>query len=181
MHEMKVSIRNFCTDDCKELSGLIIRTIRQSNSKDYSQAQIATFISEYSPEKIRSNALGRAIYIATADDRIVGTVNLARHRDRTSCAILLSLFVDPGYQGHGIGRLLVQHVERQAEKHPSHTMVVPSSLTAHGFYKKLGYEDEEPTIDPKAINIWMSKQLKGKLSPHDGGHPNQNEGERREA
>lgn len=180
MNEMKISIKSFRTDDCAELSALIIRTTTISNSKDYSQDQIDEFISHFSLEKIRSYASDRATYVAVADDKIVGTAGLAKHYSRKSCAIMLSVFVDPDYQGRGIGKSLVQHVEMHAKEHPSHTMVVPSSLTAHGFYKKLGYADEEPTVDPQAINIWMSKRLKGKPPPHDGEHSKQNEKEREE-
>ena len=94
---------------------------------------------------------------------------------------MLSVFVDPDHQGRGIGRSLVQHVEMQAKGYPFHTMVVPSSLTAHGFYKNLGYADEDPTVDPQAINIGMNKRLKGKLPMNDGEHSLQDEGEGGEA
>ena len=159
MCELQVNIRDFETDDSIALSRMICDTLQQSNSRDYTEEQIANFLEMYTPEKLCQDAAARSIFVAEMESKIVGTIGLAKHNNRPGCAILLSLFVDPHYQKRGIGRMLVAYVENLALKHPSHTMVVPSSLTAHGFYQKLGYVDEKPNTNPEAINIWMYKKI----------------------
>lgn len=154
------SICKFKTGDCGKLSDLIIKTLRTSNSGDYSPGQIDRFISEYSPEKILYYSKSRTIYVAVENNKIVATISMAKHNKIPGCAILLSLFVDPEHQGCGIGTDLVKYAEREALTYPADTIVVPSSLTAHEFYKKLGYVDDDQTDDINAINIWMYKALK---------------------
>lgn len=63
---------------------------------------------------------------------IVGTIALAGNR-------LHSMFVEQAVQKGGLGRRLVVHLETHARKSGAGEIRLSSSLTAHGFYEKLGY------------------------------------------
>lgn len=53
---------------------------------------------------------------------------------------LTNLFVDPRYQGRGIGRALVEHVLLECRgKSPRDALLVNSSGNAVGFYRRLGF------------------------------------------
>jgi ribosomal protein S18 acetylase RimI-like enzyme len=76
-------------------------------------------------------------------------VHLKCVRDATIVGVILvrnfwnlcSLFVDPTYQGEGIGRsLIVEAIERCASKKERSYVRVNSSANAVGFYKAIGFE-----------------------------------------
>ncbi len=52
-----------------------------------------------------------------------------------------NLYVDPKYHKRGIGRLLMQEMERQASDEGCTSIGILSSLPAVPFYKGLGYKD----------------------------------------
>jgi GNAT superfamily N-acetyltransferase len=52
--------------------------------------------------------------------------------------------VDEQYRGCGIGRFLLQHIERWAEEKGCDTILVRSNIIrteAHLFYQRVGYEN----------------------------------------
>ena len=53
---------------------------------------------------------------------------------------ILTVFVKPEHHGKGIGNLLIKTIESYAIKSNIKKLVVPSSITAHKFYYKLGYK-----------------------------------------
>lgn len=89
------------------------------------------------------------IYVAEADDRIVGHVILfglvgpcdpdERPERYTSMA---ELFVEPAHRGHGIGRALVERAESYARRLGAYKLelkVLAENESAIGFYENLGY------------------------------------------
>ena len=159
MEAANISIRKFYLNDCNKLSELIIRTIRQSLSEDYSQNQIDAFVAEFSPEKIREAASTRSIYIAIMDDQAIATASIAKYKHSEGYAILLSVFVDPSSQGLGVGTMIVEYVEMEARNRSFHAMIVPSSITARGFYETLGYKFDELLNESQSVSVWMTKPL----------------------
>jgi GNAT superfamily N-acetyltransferase len=74
----------------------------------------------------------RDVFVCHKGGRIVGTIALGADR-------LRSLFVDPELQRAGIGARLVSHLETHARKVGVSELKLSSSLTARGFYERLGY------------------------------------------
>ena len=70
-------------------------------------------------------------YVACMDDEVVGVCQLQEADGR---AMLEHVWVDPRMHGHGVGRALVEHAQREA---PGIMMVV-ADPNAVGFYLKLG-------------------------------------------
>jgi putative acetyltransferase len=62
----------------------------------------------------------------------VGTIGLGGDK-------LRSLFVEPGLHGKGVGARLVAHLEAHARKAGVAELHLSSSITARGFYERLGY------------------------------------------
>nr|MBQ4320231.1 GNAT family N-acetyltransferase [Clostridia bacterium] len=69
-------------------------------------------------------------------------------------SILLTIFVLPDYQGKGIGRQIIETLENDEIFLRAKRIEIPASITAVGFYRKLGYDykngiqtpDDEQTI-----------------------------------
>lgn len=129
----KIEIRRFGLEDAGKVSCLIRKTLSEVNSRDYPQDVIQFMCENYSPERILGKSLNRLMYVAVEDDRILGTVSL---KDNT----ILALFVDPGFHGKGIGTELMRFIEGVARERGYESVSLPSSITAYGFYKKLGYK-----------------------------------------
>ncbi|MEM7303760.1 MAG: GNAT family N-acetyltransferase [Pseudomonadota bacterium] len=146
-------IRQATVADVVPLSELIRRTIRVSNSKDYDQKSIDMLCAIFKPEPVAERIENELILLCFTGDELVGTVGLKGD-------YLRSLFVEPAYQGHGFGKVLVARIEEQARKKVMSEILIHSSLTAREFYATLGYEFVELQSYPEGPFVLMRKPLK---------------------
>lgn len=70
-----------------------------------------------------------------------------------------AVFVAPDAQERGIGRALMAAVERAAEEADVARLTLQSSLTAVGFYDRLGYRAVRENLHGEERTIVMEKRL----------------------
>lgn len=143
---MTCDIRPAQAGDAAGISRVIIRALRETNAKDYTPDIIARVELSFSPAAVERLIDQREVFVAEMDNRVVGTASLDGQALRT-------MFVLPDVQGRGIGRLLVQRIERVARERQLGILTVPATVTAEAFYARLGftavreaYHGEERTI-----------------------------------
>jgi GNAT superfamily N-acetyltransferase len=127
-----VTIRVATAVEIGAIAHLIERAVRISNAPDYEPAAIERIVANFTPERIGQKMTQRDVFVGLKVGVLVGTVSLGGDK-------LHSLFVDPSWQGKGIGRRLVDHLEAHAAALGVAVLRVSSSLTARPFYEKLGY------------------------------------------
>lgn len=133
-------IRRFQDEDAEEVSALIAKTLRTINIKDYSEEYIEATVSSHSADVLIERAKNGHMYLACDDSRIVGCGAIAGYWGSTTESILLTVFVLPEYQGKGIGKLIIQTLEHDEFFLRAKRIEIPASITAVGFYKKMGYD-----------------------------------------
>jgi ribosomal protein S18 acetylase RimI-like enzyme len=135
----------------------ILRSVEISNSQDYSLAiidyQLHThYTMDWLSEKMQSSYF----VVALMDNKVAGTGSLDGNEVTT-------VFVDPDYQQRGIGRTIMEELERYAKSQGLREIILNSSITAFGFYKKLDYALEGETVrevqGDKVITYLMKKRL----------------------
>lgn len=143
---MDYTIRPALEDDADDISGVILRALRETNAKDYTAEIIARVERSFGPDAVRELIGKQTVFVATLGSRVVGTASLDGDIVRT-------VFVAPDVQARGIGKLLMAEIERTARGRSIAALTVPSSVTAEAFYAKLGfkavrdsYHDDERTI-----------------------------------
>ena len=147
-----IRMRRARLDEALAISRLIIGTLRQSNAQDYGPAAIETMAEDFSANNIAAHLRERRVYVAASAGAILGTISLAPER-------IHSVFVDPSQQGRGIGVKMVRFVETLARREGQQRLALTSSLTAVGFYRKLGYEGAERRLRHGVETILVSKEL----------------------
>ena len=147
-----IQIRVATAADAEGISRLVIRTLRETNAQDYAPDIIDTFVSNHEPDRVASLIASRRTYVAIVHGTIIGTAGLQDSRVRT-------VFVDPDHQGNHIGARLMDAVESFARTISITTLSVASSVTAKGFYNKLGYSPVHEAVHGKARTIIMEKCL----------------------
>lgn len=147
-----LKIRQAANADVVSLSRLIRRTIRVSNSKDYDQKSVDMLCEIFEPEPVAERVENELILLCIADAELVGTVGLKGD-------YLRSLFVEPAYQGQGLGKVLVARIEDEARKRAMPEIMIHSSLTAQAFYSALGFEMVELQSYPEGPFVLMRKPL----------------------
>ena len=134
-----MEIRRFQPEDAIETAQIIAKTLKISNSKDYSGEYIERMIASHSAEMISERAKDGHMYVACDGSRIIGCGAIAGYWGSTTESILLTIFVLPEYQGQGIGRRIIQALEQDEFFLRAKRIEIPASVTAVEFYKKLGY------------------------------------------
>ncbi|WP_030128996.1 GNAT family N-acetyltransferase [Pseudomonas sp. QTF5] len=129
---MNTQIRIATPEDAPAISQVIVQSLRQSNAQDYPAYVIAQVEKSFSTKAILSLLAQRQVFVATIDHRVVATASLDRD-------VVRSVFVDPQHQGNGIGRQLMATIRTVAIDEKIRILRVPSSITAEGFYFKLGF------------------------------------------
>ncbi|HCU6011421.1 TPA: GNAT family N-acetyltransferase [Legionella pneumophila] len=148
----KIFIRAANFDDAEDISKLIIKTLQESNVKDYSTKIIEEVIESFSPTKITSRMAQRQIFIAIEQNQIIGTASLEDNMVR-------SVFVLPSKQMKKIGLQLMNHLENIAKEQNIQHLTVPSSITAEAFYRKLGYKTIGEEYYGEERTIIMEKHI----------------------
>lgn len=133
-------VRRFEKKDAKEVSELIIKTLRTTNIKDYSKAYIEKGVKILNAKNIIEKACTRHFYVVCLDEKIIGCGSIGYDEIKEeSC--FYTIFVLPEYQGKGIGKMIVNTLENDIYAIRSKKIIVPSSITAKSFYIKMGYND----------------------------------------
>lgn len=127
-----ILIRDATADDAAAISALVQRTAQVSNRPDYTAEALASIVANFAADKVAGRMRERHTFVCQRDGRVVGTIALGGDRLRT-------LFVEPALQGSGLGARLVAHLEAHARSVGVSELKLSSSLTARGFYERLGY------------------------------------------
>ena len=126
--------------DANEVSDLIAKTLRATNSKDYSSEYIENDIKILTPEYLIRRSQWTHFYVVCDEDVIVGCGAIGPYRDRQDESSLFTIFVLPEYQGKGIGRRIMETLENDEFFLRAKRVEIPASITACGFYRKMGYD-----------------------------------------
>src|SRR6056297_1993449 len=116
-------IRQFRDADAKTVSDLIITCLKEINSKYYPQDVIEKIIEQHSPKKIRERAQNQLVLVADQYDEIVGTATINFDSNYFG-----SVFVQPKYQGKGIGKQLMDNLERLVAKKGTKVVKIHASI-----------------------------------------------------
>lgn len=149
---MSIEIRAAQPHDAPAISRVIVDALRISNARDYSPEVIQRVESNFTAERIGKLIETRLVLVALQDQQVLGTASLDGQVIRT-------VFVDPTQQGKGIGRRLMAAIERLAQERGARELRVPSSLTAQGFYRQLGFTQIREVVEGEERTLIMSRQL----------------------
>ncbi len=149
---MACQVRPAVDDDTAAISRVVIAALRRSNSQDYSPDIIARIECSFAPEAIGVLLGKRKVFVAVLGTTIIGTASLDDE-------VVRSVFVDPEYQGGGVGRQLMDVIHATAARDGVQALRVPSSMTAEAFYAALGYRKIRDAFHGAERTIVMEKQL----------------------
>ena len=134
-----MKIRRFEAADSAELASGIARTLRTVNIGDYSPEYIEETVRAMSPEKLIERSTWTHFYVACEGERIIGCGAIGPYYGREDESCFFTIFVLPEYQGKGVGRRIVETLERDPYFLRAKRIEVPASITAVEFYRRMGY------------------------------------------
>ncbi|MBC3956188.1 GNAT family N-acetyltransferase [Pseudomonas triticifolii] len=150
---MNCQIRPAVQADAEAISGVIVSALHASNAQDYPPSVIERVQHSFSPAAVRALIMRRRVFVAVCGGVMVGTASLDGRAVR-------SVFVDPAWHRQGVGRRLMDEVERAAVEAGVSVLVVPSSLTAQGFYAALGFTMVREQLEGEERTLIMERVLK---------------------
>lgn len=133
------NVKRFQVNDADEVSELIIKTLRISNSKDYSAEFIENDVNMFSPEGVIERAGWTHFYVIRDNEIIVGCGAIGPYWGKEDESSLFNIFVLPEYQGKGVGKKIIETLEQDEYFLRAKRVEIPASITACEFYKKMGY------------------------------------------
>ena len=135
-----IIVRRFETTDAQAVSALIAKTLRITNSKDYSSEELERLIGHLTPEKLIERAGWTHFYVLCDGEKIVGCGAIGPYWGSATESCLFNIFVHPTCQGKGIGRKIIETLEADEFALRASRIEIPASITGCQFYRKLGYD-----------------------------------------
>jgi N-acetylglutamate synthase-like GNAT family acetyltransferase len=144
--------------DVQTIMDLHADTIRRINSKDYTSDQIDAWIGtrerrrEMTEEGIQQ---GRFWVAVDETGHVLGIGALAGDE-------ITGLYVAADHLGKGVGTALLTRMEQEARAAGAAEVRADSTLTAAGFYRRMGYEEtgRKQVGKPNLNVVCMRKKLK---------------------
>jgi GNAT superfamily N-acetyltransferase len=129
-------IREFRRADVLPLKALIHRTIGTCYPGHYCAEAVRFFLGYHDERAILRDAREGCTIILDKAGRIIGTGSLVAGE-------IKRVFVDPGAQKQGFGRLIMQSLEEKAVSAGLMRVRLDASLPSKAFYDRLGYATVE--------------------------------------
>ena len=155
-----VKIEEYQEKYVKEISNLVIRNLKEINSKDYGIEKTNEMAIDFSVENLKKTLSNRKkVYVALINDTVVGTAGIDKSWYSHDEYWILTVFVKPENHGQGIGTMLIKKIEEFAATLPIKKLVIPASITAHQFYYKLGYRYKDGKKELNDENMYIMEKL----------------------
>ncbi len=135
-----MTIRRFREQDAREVSELIIHTMRISNARDYPSETLEELIRHQQPADVLTRASWTHFYVALEGEKIIGCGAIGPYWDSLEESSLFTIFVLPEWQGKGVGRKIIETLEQDEFALRARRIEIPASITGLEFYRKLGYD-----------------------------------------
>jgi len=131
---MKIVIRDIKVEDYSKVSQLIQKTHRISLGEIYPNILVEDLCKKYELSNLAKKAAEIDYWIAEDEDsgKILGIIGLKDNELRT-------FFVDPDFQGKGVGKSLYNHIEQIARNKGIRKITLVGSPLGQPIYKKLGF------------------------------------------
>jgi GNAT superfamily N-acetyltransferase len=152
MLRTNIDIRIATIEDAAAISRTIVNALHESNARDYAPPVIERIAQSFAPHHIARQLAERHVLVATLSGEIVGTVGLEKN-------VLRSFFVDPAYQGQGVGTALLEEIEGLAAANGHFSLAVAASVTAEHFYRRHGFAALRDVLQGNVRVILMAKEL----------------------
>ena len=148
-----MNIRRFTNEDAEAVSALIRKTVGISNRRDYPEDVIDALIELETPEHVKERAGWTHFYVAQEGDTIIGCGAIGPYWGKEDESSLFTIFVLPEYQGRGVGRAIVDTLEKDEFFLRAKRIEIPASITGVPFYRKLGYDYKNGITEPDEEHI----------------------------
>lgn len=149
-------IRKFRKEDARQVCNLLRKSQREVLSNHYRKEVIDMFCKRITQKRMIERAKEQEIFVAAEGKIVLGVNGLSGNEVRR-------FHVLPSYHGKGIGRRLMENIERIARTRGIKKLIVKSSINAEGFYKKMGFKRVRKTMEVldniRFPEILMEKKL----------------------
>lgn len=157
--EIPTLARRFRPADAQPVARLIATTPRTTNRFDYSPDYLAKLITQMTPEFLKERARQTHFYVFCQGTTIVGCGAIGPYWAIPHEYSLFTIFVAPDHQGQGIGRLIIQTLEADAYFKQASRVEIPASVTALGFYRKMGYHPKNHQTIPDQEQLFRLEKF----------------------
>lgn len=145
--------------DIPKLWALRTRAVKLTCASHYSAEQIEVWSASPAPESYLRLVVTQGALIAEDEGQLLGYGILDRQTGE-----VIAVFVEPGQDGKGVGRLLMQGLEAIAAEEHYTRLYLFSSLNAADFYRAMGFVAirDEAYAHPSGIalrSLYMEKAL----------------------
>lgn len=149
---MECQVRQAINLDAEAISKVTLNALRKSNAQDYAPEVITRLEQNFSVQAIQRLLTQRTVFVAVLNQQVIATASL-------DGAVVRSVFVEPDYQGEGIGKQLMEVIHAAAVEAGLEVLQVPSSITAERFYASMGYQKVRDEFFGDERTIVMRKNL----------------------
>ena len=143
-----MELRYFETKDAQAVSDLIALTLRTCNLGDYPEEYIEKDIQYLQPCDILRRAAEQHFYVAEEHGAIIGCGAVGPYWGREDESSLFTIFVHPDWQGRGIGRKIIETLEKDEYFLRAKRVEIPASITGAPFYLHMGYTYKDGITEP---------------------------------
>ena len=128
-----MKIKKATLKDARKISSLIRQTIKKVNDKGFTKKQLKAWYGHNSVKTISKNIREKNVFIALEKEKIIGTINFQK-------GSIAGMFVKYNKLRKGVGKKLLDYVEKFAKKQNIKRLELKSSPFAYEFYKSKGFK-----------------------------------------
>ena len=158
-----MEIRRFEESDAAAVSELIRTTLQTSNAQDYPAEMIDALVTRETPEYILERASWTHFYVVEDDSRIIACGAIGPYWDKQDESALFTIFVHPDHQGKGIGRAIMETLEKDEFALRAKRIEIPASITGLPFYQKMGYSFKNGNAELNDERLYRLEKLRKSL------------------
>lgn len=142
------ALREFRVSDRFAVKSLVHRTIAVSYPAFYPLEAVRFFANYHDEQAILRDSHEGCTLVLEKAGRILGTGTVVGEE-------IKRVFVEPGLQKHGLGRLIMQRLEEKAASWGIGVVRLDASLPAKPFYDRLGYA----TVEAAFLTVENGRRL----------------------